>query len=101
MRNHIFSGDEIEKLKKSPFVRKFTNKSITYTPEFKKLAIKQHNQCGNGGNGDSQKWGPRNAQKWKWWKWGQPPFFTFSCVVEMVEMGTATIFYLFVCHNNL
>jgi transposase-like protein len=44
MRNHTFSGDEIEKLKKNPFVRKFTNKSITYTPEFKKQAIEQHNQ---------------------------------------------------------
>ena len=44
MRNHIFSGDEIEKLRKSPFVRKFTNKSITYTLEFKQRTIEQHGQ---------------------------------------------------------
>ena len=44
MRNHIFNGNEIKKLKKNPFVRKFTNKTITYTPEFKRRAIEQHNQ---------------------------------------------------------
>ncbi len=42
MSKKIFTEDEIKKLSKNKYVKNITEKSITYTDEFKKLYIKQN-----------------------------------------------------------
>lgn len=44
MSNKLFTNEEVENLSKNIYVKKVSNKGITYTDEFKKLFIEENNK---------------------------------------------------------
>ena len=44
MNRNIFKKGILERIRESSYVKKCTNKSVTYTYEFKKMALEQYNQ---------------------------------------------------------
>ena len=46
MSTHIFTSEEIGKLSKNPWVLKCSERSITYTYDFKRQALEQHSPRG-------------------------------------------------------
>jgi hypothetical protein len=42
MSKLLFSEDQIEELRKNPYVKNVTRKAITYTDEFKEIAVKSY-----------------------------------------------------------
>src|SRR6185295_17391985 len=44
MSTHIFSGEQLNELRKNPYVEKCSERSITFTYDFKKHALEQYAQ---------------------------------------------------------
>ena len=46
MSKHIYTREEINKISRNKYVVRCSNKSITYSTEFKKLTVRQYNEEG-------------------------------------------------------